>query len=191
MVHHHQGGFRPFSDPERRKWQDPEAILSKIGVKLGTVFADIGCGGGFFALPAARMVGAKGKVYALDTSATAIASLKEQAARESLKNLHLTVGEAEKTVVCRHCADIIFIGIALHDFQDPPRVLANMRNIIKPAGRLVDLDWKKEPAFGPPRHIRFDQATASRLMEAAGFQIESTQDVGPYHYLIIARPRGV
>jgi ubiquinone/menaquinone biosynthesis C-methylase UbiE len=188
MTHHHHHGFRPFDDPERRKWQDPEAILSKIGVKSGTVFADIGCGGGFFALPAARMVGEKGKVYGLDTSAAAIASLKGQAAREGLKNLHLTMGEAEKTVVCRHCADIVFIGIALHDFQDPSRVLANMRNVIKPTGRLVDLDWKKEPSFGPPRGIRFDEATASRLIEAAGFIIESIQDSGNFHYLIVARP---
>jgi ubiquinone/menaquinone biosynthesis C-methylase UbiE len=191
MTGHHHGGFRPFDDPERRKWQDPEAILSKIGVRPGTVFADIGCGGGFFALPAARMVGEKGKVYGLDANPAAIAGLKEQAAREGLKNLRLSVGEAEATVVCRHCADIVFIGIALHDFQDPSRVLANTRNIIKPTGRLVDLDWKKEPSFGPPRNIRFDEATASRLIEAADYKIESVQDNGRYHYLIMARPRGV
>jgi ubiquinone/menaquinone biosynthesis C-methylase UbiE len=191
MTGHHHGGFRPFDDPERRKWQDPEAILSKIGVRPGTVFADIGCGGGFFALPAARMVGEKGKVYGLDANPAAIAGLKEQAAREGLKNLRLSVGEAEVTVVCRHCADIVFIGIALHDFQDPSRVLANTRNIIKPTGRLVDLDWKKEPSFGPPRNIRFDEATASRLIEAADYKIESVQDNGRYHYLIMARPRGV
>jgi ubiquinone/menaquinone biosynthesis C-methylase UbiE len=188
MHGHHHGGFRPFDDPERRKWQDPEAILTRIGVKPGVVFADIGCGGGFFALAAARIVGEKGKVYGLDTNAAAIASLKKQAAEESLRNLHLTVGEAEKTVVCQHCADIVFIGIALHDFQDPARVLANTRNIIKPTGRLVDLDWKKEPSFGPPRHIRFDEATASRFIQAAGYKIETIQDSGPYHYLIIARP---
>jgi ubiquinone/menaquinone biosynthesis C-methylase UbiE len=188
MTSHHRGGFRPFDDPERRKWQDPEAILSGIGVKPGVTFADIGCGGGFFALPAARMAGEKGKVYGLDASAAAIAGLEEQATREGLKNLHLTVGRAEEAVICRHCADIVFIGIALHDFQDPSRVLANMRNIIKPTGRLADLDWKKEPSFGPPRHIRFDEATASRLIESANYKIETIQDSGRYHYLIIARP---
>jgi ubiquinone/menaquinone biosynthesis C-methylase UbiE len=191
MPSHHRGGFRPFDDPERRKWQDTEAILSRIGVKPGIIFADIGCGGGFFALPAARMVGEKGKVYGLDTNAAAIAGLKEQAAEEGLKNILLTVGEAEETVVCQHCADIVFIGIALHDFQDPFRVLANIRNIIKPTGKLVDLDWKKEPSFGPPRHIRFDEATAARLIESANYKIETIQDNGHYHYLIMARPKSV
>jgi ubiquinone/menaquinone biosynthesis C-methylase UbiE len=187
MPDHHHGRSRPFDDHERRKWQEPEAILSGIGVKSGMTFADIGCGGGFFALTAARMVGTNGKVYCLDASAAAIANLKEKAAGEGLKNLHLTVGRAEESVVCQHCADIVFIGTALHDFQDPSQVLENTKDIIKPTGRLVDLDWKKEPLFGPPRHIRFDEAKASRLIEAAGYKIETIKDSGPYHYLIIAR----
>ena len=193
MTHYH-GGFRPFNDPERRKWQDPEKILAEIGVKAGITFADIGCGGGFFALPAARITGEKGKVYGLDVNAGAIAGLKEQAAREGLKNLYLTTGPAEEAVVCRQCADIVFFGMALHDFQDPSKVLANARKTIKPGGRLVDLDWKKEAGIGPPAHIRFDEAKASRLIEAGGFKIESIKDSGPYHYLITARPgkeRGV
>jgi ubiquinone/menaquinone biosynthesis C-methylase UbiE len=187
MTHYH-GCFRPFDDPERRKWQDPEPILAQIGVKPGVTFVDIGCGGGFFALPAARMVGAKGKVYGLDASAAAIASIKEQASREGLKNLDLTVGRAEEVIVCRHCADIVFFGIALHDFQDPSQVLENTRSIIKPTGILVNLDWKQEAAIGPPRHIRFDEAKASRLIEAASYKIESIKDSGRYHYLIIAKP---
>jgi len=187
MARYH-GGVRPFDDPERRKWQDPEKILAEIGVKAGTTFADIGCGGGFFALPAARMAGKKGRVYGLDVNPDAINSLKEQAAREGLKNFHLITGRAEETVVCRQCADIVLFGMALHDFQDPSKVLANARKTIKPAGRVVDLDWKKEAGIGPPAHIRFDEAKASRLIEAAGFKIGSVKDSGPYHYLITARP---
>ena len=188
MSSHYHGGFRPFDDPERRKWQDPEAILLKIGVKPGVIFADIGCGGGFFTLPAARIVGKEGKIYGLDASAAAIASLKDQAAREGLNNLVLKVGMAEETVICRRCADIVFFGIVLHDFQDPYKVLENAKIIIKKTGRLVDLDWKKEAAIGPPRHIRFDEATSARLIKKTGFTIETIEDNGKYHYLITARP---
>jgi len=187
MTHYH-GGFRPFDDPERRKWQDPEKILAEIGVKAGTTFADIGCGGGFFALPAARLVGAKGRVYGLDVNAAAITGLKEQAAAEGLKNLYVTAGRAEAIVVCQQCADIVFFGMALHDFQDPSKVLANAGKTVKIDGKLIDLDWKKEAGIGPPAHIRFDEAKASRLIEAAGFKIESVKNSGRYHYLIIASP---
>jgi ubiquinone/menaquinone biosynthesis C-methylase UbiE len=189
MMQSDKALHHPYDDDERRKWQYPEAILSGIGLASGFTFADIGCGGGFFALPAARMVGPGGRVYGLDTNAILIAALKGQAAGEGLNNLHLTAGRAEETVICEHCADIVFFGTALHDFQDPPRVLNNAIKIIKPDGRLVNLDWKKEPMeLGPPLGIRFDVATALRLIKAAGFTVEAIQESGKYHYLIIARP---
>jgi ubiquinone/menaquinone biosynthesis C-methylase UbiE len=182
--------YRPAIDDERRKWQNPEAVLADIGLRPGLTFVDIGCGGGFFALPAARIVRETGKVYGLDTNPRSMASLKELAASEGLTNLDLTIGKAEELVICKQCADIIFFGIALHDFQDPAKVLANARKMVKPTGRLVNLDWKKESMkLGPPVAIRFSQETASRLIEAAGFIVETVRDSGPYHYIIIAKPQ--
>jgi ubiquinone/menaquinone biosynthesis C-methylase UbiE len=184
----HRFGFHPFNDPERRKWQDPEAILVEIGLKKGDVFADIACGGGFFTLPAARVVGEKGEIYGLDINEKSIAEIKAEAEKEGFKNLVLTSGRAEDTIVCRGCADIVFFGMALHDFQDPAKVLANAKVTLRPNGKLVDLDWKKEASMGPPPHIRFDENKASGLMRDAGFTIESVKNSGPYHYLIIAKP---
>jgi ubiquinone/menaquinone biosynthesis C-methylase UbiE len=168
---------------------DPEAILQGIGLKAGHTFADIGCGGGFFAIPAARMVGKKGKIYGLDPNPAAINALKEQVEKEGLANLYLTIGTAEETIICLQCADFVFFGMALHDFQDPAKALKNARRVIKPDGKLIDLDWKKEGIpIGPPSHIRFDVAKATKLIGAAGFTMESVKDGGPYHYLITARP---
>jgi ubiquinone/menaquinone biosynthesis C-methylase UbiE len=184
----HYSHILPFDDPERKKWQNPEEILSGIDLKPGLTFADIGCGAGFFALPAARIVGRKGKVYGLDISEAAISALKDEAAREGLANLYLTAGRAEDIVFCEQCADIVFFGISLHDFQDPAKVLENAKKTVKPTGKLVNLDWKKEASIGPPVHVRFDEAKASRLIETAGFKIETIKDSGLYHYLITARP---
>jgi len=179
----------PFDDPERRKWQDPEAVLSDIGVKAGFTFIDIGCGGGFFTLPVARIVGKKGRVYGLDTDTDSIASLKKQAAKERLTNLSLHVGKAEESIICENCADIVFFGLAFHDFQYQCQVLKKTRKMIKPDGQLVNLDWKKEPMeLGPPLVIRFDQEMATRLIRSTGFTIKTVRDSGPYHYLIIVRP---
>jgi ubiquinone/menaquinone biosynthesis C-methylase UbiE len=185
MDHHRQA-----SDPERRNWQNPEAILDNIGLKAGLTFMDIGCGGGFFALPAARIVGESGKVYGIDTNAESISELRELASREGLNNLELTVGRAEDVVLCESCADIIFFGIVLHDFDDPAKVLQNAKKMLKSAGHLVNLDWKKitmpTMLLGPPLQIRFSEEKAAQLIEAAGFEVVSIKDVGSYHYMIIA-----
>jgi ubiquinone/menaquinone biosynthesis C-methylase UbiE len=174
-------------DPERKAWQDAETILSSIGLEPGMVFVDLGCGEGYFALPAARSVGPGGRVYAVDINADAVAGLWEHAATEGLTNLSAEVKEAEATVVCEGCADFVFFGIDLHDFADPKKVIQNAKKMLKPSGRLVDLDWKDKPMdFGPPAEKRFSVAKAKNLIESAGFRILSVQDAGPYHYLIIA-----
>jgi ubiquinone/menaquinone biosynthesis C-methylase UbiE len=188
MVHF-RGGFHPSNDPARRQWQDPEAILTGIGLKPGMTFADIGCGAGFFALPAAQIVGKSGKVYGVDGNPDFITALEEQAEMEGLGNLALTAGTAEEYVPGEKCADFVFYGIALHDFHDPAKVLANAKRILKPGGKLIDLDWKKEDLpVGPPSRIKFDPAYAAKLIREAGFMVLSIEASGLYHYLITATP---
>jgi len=174
-------------DPERRKWQDPDEILSSIGLMPGMVFVDMGCGDGYFALPAAKRVGHRGKVYANDIDAAAVERLRQRAAQEGLGNLVAEAKEAEETVACEGCADVVFFGIDLHDFRDAAHVLANAKKMLRPEGKLVDLDWKDQPMpFGPPLEKRFSVDKARNLIVSAGLRIVSVQDSGPYHYLIIA-----
>jgi len=177
-------------EKERRNWQNPEAILIDVGVRAGLTFVDVGCGQGFFALPAAKLVGDEGRVYAVDADSEAIRRLKEKAAKEGLKNLKIETGMAEETVFCDSCADVVFFGIVLHDFEDPSKVLSNAKKMLKPTGRLADLDWKKEPMqLGPPLQIRFDEKKASDLIESAGFKINEIRKEDLYHYIILATPK--
>ncbi|MEM3000456.1 MAG: class I SAM-dependent methyltransferase [Candidatus Bathyarchaeia archaeon] len=170
-----------------RKWHHPTLNLERIGLRAGMVFMDIGCGDGFFTLPAARIVGETGKIYAVDVDAAAIERLKRKAAEEGLKNICAVVGAAEDTVFCSECADIVFYSMALHDFKDPAKVLRNAKQMLKKGGKLVNVDWKKKHTmFGPPVQIRFSEEQAARLIEAAGFKIESIRDIGRNHYIITA-----
>jgi ubiquinone/menaquinone biosynthesis C-methylase UbiE len=174
-------------DPERNEWQDPDAIFSSIGLVQGMTFVDLGCGEGYFAIPACRRVGPAGKVYAADINADAVAHLQEQVENEGISNLWAEVKAAEEAVFCCGCADIVFFGIDLHDFSDPLTVLRNAKAMLKPDGRVADLDWKDAPmAIGPPKEKRFSETKAQTLIESAGLKVLSVQDAGPYHYLILA-----
>ena len=66
---------------ERRKWQNPQSTLLDAGLRPSITLVDIGCGDGFFALPAVRIVGETGKVYAFDEDPDAIDRLKWKATR--------------------------------------------------------------------------------------------------------------
>jgi ubiquinone/menaquinone biosynthesis C-methylase UbiE len=182
------GHKRYHDEAERRQWQEPEPVLRAIGMEAGRTLADIGCGTGFFTLPAARMAGKDGAVYGVDADGEALKELRVKAEKEGLTNIFLFAGDAEVSLPCEGCADIVFFGICLHDFRDPAQVLTNARRILRKGGRLADLDWKKKPTSrGPPVDIRFDEEKASALIKAAGFSIESVADSGPDHYLILAR----
>ena len=184
------GSLKDYNHAERRLWQDAPAILSQIGLKPGDTLADIGSGDGYFSIPAARIVGKAGKVFALDVNAEAIAELKAAASMAGLANIQTAVGEAETTVLCEHCADVVLMANVLHDFADPVAALKNARLMLKPGGRLADLDWKKDKdqIHGPPFAKRFDQEKATTLLNQAGFKVMSSALVGPFHYLLIAEP---
>ena len=180
------GGFA-LDEVTRRSWYNPDDILQDLS--SGMVFVDIGCSEGFFTILAAKKVGEKGKVYAVDVDASAIKKLNNKANAESLKNITAKIGIAEETVFCSKCADFVFFSMVLHDFTDPVKVLQNAKQMIKPSGQLVDLDWKKqEMPFGPPFKIRFSEEYASDLIKKAGFQVDSVKAVGSYHYLVAAKP---
>jgi len=163
--------------------------LTKIGLRPKMIFMDIGCGDGFFTIPAAELVGENGRVFAVDTDGVSVERLKLKAAEKGLKNVVASVGKAEETVFCEECADIVFFSIVLHDFRDPTKVLQNAKRMVKLRGKLVNLDWKKKAMpFGPPKHIRFSEEEARKLICQEGFKIESITDQGKYFYLIIAKP---
>jgi ubiquinone/menaquinone biosynthesis C-methylase UbiE len=176
-----------FAEEERRAWQDPEAILRETGLAAGMTFMDIGCGNGFFTLPAASIVGPKGLAYGLDISESALAEIRKKAKATGLDNIRLKAAKAEDHMFCQGCADILFFGIVLHDFEDAARVLQNAHRMLKPQGKLADLDWKKrEMPMGPPVSVRFDEPTAASLIKSAGFKVTSIKDWGDLNYLILA-----
>ena len=182
----HFGGILR-DEQERRKWQNPENVLADVGLKSGMTFADIGCGQGFFTIPAAKIVGESGKVYASDISETNIQKLREKVDGAGLTNIIMETGKAEDLILCDACADIVFFGIVLHDFENPSKVLAKARSMLKKTGKLIDLDWKKEPTgIGPPLHIRFSEEKAIDLLKSSGFKVQLTTNSGLYHYIIVA-----
>jgi ubiquinone/menaquinone biosynthesis C-methylase UbiE len=178
-----------YNNEERIRWQKPKRILIELGLKSGSTFIDVGCGTGFFSIPAAKIVNFKGTVYAIDSNSYAIEELKNIVAKERLANIQIIEGRAEELIICERCADMIFFGIVLHDFIDPKKVLRNARKMIKSSGRLINLDWKKRLMnIGPPFHKRFDEEQSKILIENAGFKVSNIEDSGNYHYIIYAIP---
>jgi ubiquinone/menaquinone biosynthesis C-methylase UbiE len=79
-------------------WLDREGeeVLRKIGVRNGQTVLDFGCGRGNYAIPAARIVGEEGRVYALDKNHRALDKLMQAVESEGLNITRIdTSGEVE------------------------------------------------------------------------------------------------
>jgi precorrin-6B methylase 2 len=59
--------------------QNPERILSAIGIRPRDILIDIGCGEGFFAIPAAKIIGSSGKIIGIDNNRKAVLRMLERA----------------------------------------------------------------------------------------------------------------
>lgn len=72
-------------NPKRREMLPIEKVLAEIGLKEDDILADIGCGIGYFSIPAAQLIGSKGKVYALDVKYEMIEDVGKRAKENNFR----------------------------------------------------------------------------------------------------------
>ena len=128
----------------RERFRKPSAFLQNIGVKKGDIILDHGCGIGSYAIPAARMVGPEGKVYALDIHPIAVERTKERAEQAGLGNLEpilsgLSNGLPDQFV------DIVLLLDVFKSVQDKLSLLREFHRVLKPSGRLIILIDHESP----------------------------------------------
>lgn len=173
--------------PERHRAQDPDRMWQKAGLASGETVADVGAGTGFYALPAARIVGAEGRVYAIDLSEELVALLAERRDAQRLPWLQPVHCSAEHIPLDAGIADVVLLANVLHDL--PPRMIAEAARLLRPSGRLVNVDWhRRATEAGPPLEIRLTpEAAASRLAEL-GLKEAERWEIGETHYAGLFRP---
>ena len=109
--------------------------LLKSGVKEGQTVLDFGCGPGFYAIPAAEMVGDKGKVYALDIHPLATQSVQKKAAKKGLPNIATILSDIDTGLPDRS-VDISLVYDAIHMIKDRESLIRELHRVTKPKGIL-------------------------------------------------------
>ena len=102
---------------ELKKWieKDGELFLKSIGVKRENIVLDFGCNKGHYTIPAAKVVGRQGKVYAFDKDKDALSELRKTITEFELKNIQLINGDTKvplenDSVDVVLCYDVIHYG---------------------------------------------------------------------------------
>ena len=131
----------------RERFEKPQERLANAGLGRGQVVLDYGCGIGSYALPAARIVGDKGRVYALDIHPLAIRAVGRRAMEGGLSNI-TTIHSDRETGLSDESVDVILLYDVLHSVPDKGALLRELHRILKPGGLLSVLpDHMDEEAF--------------------------------------------
>jgi len=122
-------------------------VSQQIGIRGGQTILDFGCGSGAYAIPAARIVGEQGRVYALDKDKEALDELMQKAKSAGLKNIERmdTSGELEIELT-DESVDIVLLFDVFHSFylpqpDDRRRLLGEIYRIMKPSAFLAVSAW--------------------------------------------------
>lgn len=117
-------------------FKNPYKLLKAAGLKKGQKVLEVGCGPGFFTIPAAHIVGEEGLVYAVDVNPYAIARVRGKIAREGIKNVVPLLTNASDTGLPERSIDLAFLVGLGHIAGGQKNVLAEIHRILRPSGVL-------------------------------------------------------
>jgi ubiquinone/menaquinone biosynthesis C-methylase UbiE len=171
---------------ERVQEEEPDAALDAIKLAVGSTVADVGAGSGYMTVKMARRVGPTGKVYANDIQPQMLSMLRQRLDREKLANVDLVLGALDDPRLPASAIDLILMVDVYHEFSQPQLMLRHMRDSLKPGGRLVLLEYRKEDPSIPirPDH-KMSVAEAKMEVEAEGFTLSSVDERLPRQHILV------
>jgi len=138
--HHSKFAFRIISlmhdNPFLPYFRNPQRLLKAAGLKPGQKVLEVGCGPGFFTIPAAKIVGEEGFVYAVDVHPLAIERVKEKIERVKIKNITPILANASDTGLPDRSIDLAFLFGLQYIAGGLGNVIAEIQRTLKDGGVL-------------------------------------------------------
>lgn len=129
-------------------FRDPYEPLRAAGLRSGQRVLEVGCGPGFFTVPAADVVGQDGSVTSLDVSPTAVAHVQQKVAEAGATNVEVLLRNAADTGLPEESFDLAFVFGLGHVVGDVGDMWAELHRLLEPEGTL-----SVEGRLEPPREL--------------------------------------
>ena len=177
--------------PDRYKELPPIEILEKLSLTNGDKFGDFGCGIGFFSIPAAKIVGGSGHVYASDISRDMLEGLKERLPEENKSQVSLCLASVDQGKLSSGLSGArvnkAMISTVLHEVDDPQAFLQMVGGALVSGGKLGVIEWiKKDMPMGPSQAIRISEKELEDMLRKTGYQVETAIQLSKRFYMVIA-----
>ncbi len=169
---------------------DPYFIFEQIGLGAGERIADLGCGSaGHFVIPAAKIIGEKGTVYAVDLLKSVLEAVKSRAKLEGVGNVELVWSNLEiygATDIPEGSLDFVLLANTLFQIPKKEEVFREAMRLVKKGGKIAVVEWGLAAApLGPPLDRRLNKDTVRQMAQANGLTEVREFKAGPYHYGLV------
>jgi SAM-dependent methyltransferase len=188
---HYPGTSMPDQDWWQELWPNPEAMLRAFGAQSGKCALDLCCGDAYFTLPLARAT-APARTIGVDLDDKALELGRRAVVGSGLTNIDLITADARSLPqLVDGTFSLILLASTLHGIPDKKQIMALLRSLLDPDGRLVVVNWHAlsrarcevlGKARGPRPALRMPPAALRHLAESTGLEEVQFLDVGPYHY---------
>lgn len=174
------GGADWLDRSDREMEEHPDEALDALGIKPGMIVADVGAGTGYITQRLAKRVGPSGKVYASDVQPEMLSRLEEHLEQNHVTNVETVLGTQTNPNLPANTFDLILMVDVYHEFSQPQRMLQELKKALKPDGRLVLIEYRKEDPTIPirPEH-KMSLAEVKTEVEAEGYRLVDVNKMLP------------
>jgi len=167
----YKGSLSIFEDAKREENLQINRVMDILGIREGSRVADIGAGSGWFTVRAARRVGTRGAVYAVEINEDYLKHIAERAAKENLSNVRTILGKEDDPLLPTASVDAVLILKTYHEIAEPIRLMRALRRSLA-AGALVGIIDRN----GAGDDHGLEDRKVIREMERAGFALAGQYD---------------
>jgi len=171
---------------ERDDEEAPDLALNVLKIPKGASVADIGAGSGFITERLSARVGPAGRVFANDVQPQMLQMLARRLAIRNITNVTLVQGAVDDPKLEPASVDLEIMVDVYHELSQPQAMVRHLREALKPGGRLVLLEYRKEDPTIP---IKFEHkmsvAEAKMELEAEGFTLAKVDEALPRQHILI------
>jgi len=166
-----------------------DAMVALSGVKQDQRALDVACGPGFLTMTLATRAS---QVVGFDATDAFLALARAEAGRRELDNVEFRSGDAEALPFDDASFDVVCCRAAFHHFARPERVLAEMKRVARPGGKLLIGDMlgsedgdkaayrdHMEKLCDPSHAHTISESEFRRLFQDAGLSVEFAA-TGPF-----------
>jgi ubiquinone/menaquinone biosynthesis C-methylase UbiE len=174
-----------FDDPARSEWQMPERLVAALGLKAGSVVADIGAGTGYFIGHLAKAVAPGGRVLAVDLEPNMVSHMRERADKEGVAGVETILAAPDDPHIPAGSTDCILMVDTYHHIHERVAYLRRLQGALAKGGRVVVVDFHKEPLpVGPPPEHKMTREEIVAEFEEAGYRLAKEETFLPYQYFL-------